>query len=135
GLLTEGGALQRAGVLVLALGLLGAAAAVHPRLDGGRRSRVAAASLGLAVAGLAGIFSAAEQRVEAAERTERWRAAHEARADEPIPDIISISGTVAIDPGRSLDADLVLELEAPPDRTLESVLLTLNPGLAVREAA
>ena len=47
---------------------------------------------------------------------DQWQAAHEARVAEPVADIVSIDGTVSIDPGRNLAANLVVELQAPEDR-------------------
>jgi len=128
-----GGVVQRVGILLLALGLLGVAAAIHPRLDGSRRLKPAAASFGLVLAGLATVGATTQAQVAGSARIDAWRAAHEARRDDPVPDILSIVGSVSIDPGRAVEADLDLELQAPPDRTLERVLLTLNPGLAVDE--
>jgi len=122
---------QRIGVLLVALGLVGIAAVIHPRLDGGSRLRPAAASLALVLAGAVLVGLTAEMRIGQAERLDAWRAAHEARRDEPIADIVSIGGTVDIDPGRAVVADLVVDLEAPADRRSSRVLLTLNPGLVV----
>jgi len=133
GLVQPGGALQRVGVFVLAIGLLGIAAAIHPRLDGRQRFGPAAGSVALVLAGVLGIWVVTQQRLGAAADVEQWRSAHASRADEAGPDILSIAGSIEIDPGRSLDADLALELQAPPDRALSRVLLTLNPGVVVEE--
>src|SRR5690606_40964205 len=114
GLLIPDSGLQRFGVLVLAFGLLGIAAAIHPRLDGGQRLRPAAGSLALVAIGLMGIVLTAQQRARAAEQIETWRSAHDARADEPIADIVSIGGSVDIQPGRAPDPGLTLELRPPP---------------------
>src|SRR5690606_6694010 len=119
------------GILLLALGLLGVAAVIHPRLDGSRRLGPAAASFGLMLAGLVTVGAITQLRVADSARIEAWRAAHEARRDEPAPDIVAISGSISVDPGRAIEADLDVELQAPPDRSLERVLLTLNPGLQV----
>lgn len=122
---------QRLGILLVALGLVGIAAVIHPRLDGGRRGRPAAASLALVLVGFALIAMTAQMRIGQAAQMEAWRTAHEARRDEPIADIVSIAGTIDIEPGRAVLADLTVELEAPPDQSLSRVLLTLNPGLVV----
>jgi hypothetical protein len=126
-----GGFLQRFGVLLLGLGLVGLAAAIHPRLDGQFRLRPALGSAGLAVAGLAAVAFVAELRMSEVDALDRWRAVHEARAGEPAADILSIDASVRIDPGARLDARLAMEIQAPPDASLRRVLLTLNPGFEV----
>jgi len=122
---------QRLGVLLIAVGLVGIAAVIHPRLDGGRRMQPAIASLALVVVGVALIGVTARMLTGQAAQTAAWRAAHEARRDEPIAYIVSIAGTVDIDPGRAVAAELTVELEAPADLPLSRVLLALNPGLVV----
>lgn len=133
-LAAAGGWLQRIGVLVIAIGLVGIAAAIHPRLDGRERWRPAAGSAVLLLAGLSFLWVVTEQRLGQAARIEHWRSAHAARAAEPIVDIVSIGGTLRIDPGQSIDADLQLDLQAPA-QGLSHVLLTLNPGFAVAEVS
>ena len=129
-----GGGPQRVGVLLVALGLLGLAAVIHPRLDGGDRVRAAAASFGLVLAGIALVGQTARTFSADAELIETWRAAHDARRHEPVADMLSIAGDVRIEPGRSVEAELTVELRAPLDASLDRVLLTLNPGFVVGEA-
>jgi ABC-type transport system involved in multi-copper enzyme maturation permease subunit len=133
GLAAEGGWPQRIGVLVLGLGLASLAAAIHPRLDGGRRWHAAMGSAALVAVGLALPAVVVQQRFGEVAQIEQWRSAHAARAGEPVADIESIAGSVGIDPGRALAAELELELRAPADESLSHILLTLNPGLAVDE--
>lgn len=128
-----GGWTQRLGMLALALAFLALAVAVHPRLDGGSRMRPTAASAALILVGLLGIGLSAHRFSAQADQLGHWRAAHEARAAEVPADIQSITGSVGIEPGRRLDADLSIVLSAPPDRDIERVLLTLNPGFSVLE--
>ncbi len=124
---------QRVGVLALSFGFLALAVAVHPRLDGGARTRPAVAAAALVVAGLLGVWSSAYQHARPVEQIARWRKAHEARSAETVADIHSIAGSVGIVPGKRLEANLSLVVAAPADRPLDRVLLTLNPGFAVRE--
>lgn len=131
GLSARGGWLQRIGVLLIGLGLVGIAAVIHPRLDGDDRWRPTAVSGVLIAIGVSFLLIMTGQRLGLVQEIDQWRAAHEARAGEPIPDILSIEGDVTIAPGRRLDADLDLELQAPPGQALDHVLLTLNPGLEV----
>jgi ABC-type transport system involved in multi-copper enzyme maturation permease subunit len=134
-MLVPGGLWQRIGVLAIGLGLVGIAAAIHPRLDA-RKSWTPVAGAGALVAvGLIAVALVVQLRLSEAARVDRWQAAHEARIAAPVADIVAIDGTVSIDPGRDLTADLVVELQAPAEQSLESVLLTLNPGLTVSEAS
>lgn len=125
------GSIQRMGVLAIALGLLTLAAAIHPRLDGGRRARLAAAAAALVLIGVVGLALSAQRLLADAAQIDHWRGAHEARAGEPVADILSIAGSIDIVPGERLDADLSIDLTAPADQALERVLLTLNPGFIV----
>ncbi|HJR71373.1 MAG TPA: hypothetical protein VKA43_15120 [Gammaproteobacteria bacterium] len=133
GLLVPGGWWHRAGFLAIGLGLVGIAAAIHPRLDERKSWTPVAGSVALVVAGVASLAFVVQTRLSEAANIERWRVAHEARVAEPVADIVAIEGTVSIDPGRNLAADLVVELQAPAEQSLRSVLLTLNPGLRVDE--
>jgi hypothetical protein len=135
GLLLPGGWLQRGGFLAIAFGLVGIAAAIHPRLDARKSWTPVAASAALVVAGLASTALVVQWRLSEAATIDRWQAAHEARVSEPLPDIVSIEGNVSIDPGRNLAVDLVVELQAPAEQSLSRVLFTLNPGLRVAEVS
>jgi hypothetical protein len=134
-LLVPGGWLHRAGFLLAGLGLVGIAAAIHPRLDARKSWTPVAGSVGLVVAGLAAVAVVVQMRVSEAALVDRWAAAHEARVAEPVADLVSIEGTVSIDPGRDLAADLVVELQAPAEQSSSRVLFTLNPGLRVAEVS
>jgi len=128
------GWLQRIAVLIAAMSFIGFGAAVHPRLDGGSRQRTAAVALGLFI--LAALFSGfgVYQRTQDLKVIERWRDAHTAQAEVPVPDLQSLSGEVEIDPGRSLALELDLVFRAPPGETMDKALFTLNPGLKVSSA-
>lgn len=123
--------LHRLGAVVAMLGLLVAAAALHPRLDGGSRGRGAAAGAIVAAAGFGLMGTVTWQRLAMLDRLESWRVAHEARAAEPGPDVLSITGSVDVVPGDRLELDLRLEITAPGDASLDTALFTLNPGLPV----
>lgn len=132
-LMRPGGWTQRIAVLLLGLGFVGLAAAIHPRLDGQNRMRPAAASGALVIVGLIAIAFVVQLRHAEIDNFKRWRAAHEARVSEPVADILAVDGSITINPGQRLDADLSIELAAPADRALERVLLTLNPGFSIDE--
>jgi len=128
------GWLQRFAVLLAAFALLGLASVIHPRLDGGSRPRGAVgAGLGLVVA-VAMMAVGSSWRAAPLAQLESWKEVHAARVDEPVPDIVSLSGNVRVEPGRELGLDLELRFRAPDDAAIESALFTLNPGLEVIEA-
>ncbi len=129
------GFLQRTGYLVAAFGLLALAVAVHPRLDGGSRGRRLAIGAGLLVSGIAILGGGAGIRASNIRQLDVWLAAHEARADEDRPDIVGIEAQVGIDPGKLIDIEAEIAVAAPGDQALDTILLTLNPGLEVKEAS
>lgn len=129
------GWLQRLALLLAAAGFVGLASAVHPRRDDGdRRVRAAVGLLILAVAG-ACMWLVVNQRQRPLRRAEAWRAAHEARRNDPAPDLMTVSGSVSIEAPRRLAEDLTLTFRAPAGKTLTRALFTLNPGLAIESAA
>lgn len=125
---------QRLAALMMAAGCLTLAAAFHPRRDGGPRSRRIALGGGLAAA--AGVLVAALTGQAAGAMDDRvaWLAAHEARRDDPRADVQAVAGTVRVEPGRRVALDLEITVQAPPDRDLDTLLFTFNPGLAVERA-
>ena len=126
---------RRAILLILAAGLLAVAAAWHPRLDGGSKSRRIVLGTGLlaAVGLLVGIL--VWQAEAGIDRRTAWLVAHQDRRDDPRADVQAVVGTVHIDPGRRLGLDLAIRVQAPPDRRLNTLLFTFNPGLSVTHVA
>ena len=125
---------QRIGYALMGLGLLVAAAASHPRSDDGSRGRRALVAAGVFACGLAlVVWNVLDNYGAVADRT-RWRAAHAAKAQEPVPDVLSLAGEIDVRPGDGLDMRLDLRFRAPADRGLDVARFTLNPGLEVREA-
>lgn len=123
--------LQRLSMLMLAAAFIVFAAVAHPRSDGsgrGRRLGIAAALTGFAAVGIGGIvvdaMDARGQRME-------WIDAQAAAQAVPRPDIEFVRGSVAIDPGRRIDLDLVYGLAAV--KPLDELLFSFNPGLEVAE--
>jgi ABC-type transport system involved in multi-copper enzyme maturation permease subunit len=127
------GWLQRLALVVAGAALLVFSAVVHPRLDGGSRGRKAGSAVALLTIALVMMAVCTFARKEPIHRLEAWRAAHAAHAEEAVPDLISISGRVGVDPGDELTVEVELVFGAPPDRNLSNALFTLNPGLAVAE--
>jgi hypothetical protein len=135
GVVTALGSLQRIGYLILGLGLLLLAAAIHPRRDDSRRGLVAAVGGGLLAAGLLLAGVTFRDNATSLADKDRWHAAHEKRRSEPAPDLRSVTGMVRIAPPRHLDLDLAVRIAAPPDQALERALFSLNPGEHVERVA
>jgi ABC-type transport system involved in multi-copper enzyme maturation permease subunit len=125
------GWVQRLALVIAAAAMLVFAAAIHPRLDGGSRVRKAGGAAVLLAVAIALMAVCTTARKAPLRQLEAWRTAHEAHADEAIPDVVSISGAIEIDPGDELAIDLNLVYSAPVDRDLPHALFTLNPGLEV----
>ena len=120
---------MRVVMLLSSIGLLAMAAGMHPRVER-QRLRVPQLVSGavlfvIACAGIFGMF-----RVVQFERnqTSQWIAAHSQIQSHSTTDIQSISGTVDIRPGRSIDLDLTLILSTGANTTGDEWLLSLNPG-------
>ncbi len=131
--IADGAGLVRLGaLLMITAGLLALAAAFHPRRDGGSRSRRIA--LGAALLAVASVMvgGIAWRSVGLIDRRAALLEAHRARSQDVAPDVRAITGTVRIDPGRQLQLDLRLQVRAPADRRLETLLFTFNPGLTDR---
>ena len=134
-LMTTNGVVRLVSLGILAAGGIALAAAWHPRPDGGSRSGRVALGVGLvALAGLA-IGTQARQAVAAMDLRAGWRAAHQAHRDDPRPDLQAVTGAVRIAPGRRVELTLDLRVQAPPDRSLDTLLFTFNPGLTVERVA
>ena len=124
---------QRLGFLLGGLGLLVIAAAVHPRQDDGSRAARGAAGAALLVLGGVVCGALVLAKVSDFKQQQQWLAAHEARQNDPAPDLLALTGELRVDPGRKLDANLELRLRAPDGTGLDSALFTLNPGMNVLE--
>ncbi len=122
---------QRGSLMAAALGLLLLAAVAHPRLESGSRRTWALGGVAFLVLAAAGMGLLYQQAMTARARSDAWETAHEAKRDEPAPDVELIRGEVAIHPGRSLTGELEIGFSAPGDAGLEQALFTLNPGLEV----
>jgi hypothetical protein len=126
------GLLQRLAVLLAAAGFLGIAAAAHPRPDDDDRRKVwAGVGVGLLVLAGVGIATVHLDTLADREVLSVWQAAHEARRDEPVADLVAVRGKVEITTEPSLTAEVELDVAAAQDTGLERVLFTLNPGLEV----
>jgi len=128
------GWLQRIGVLLAALGMVGLGAAVHPRLDGGSRAKTFGGGMGMVVLALIMAGFGFYQNINDFRTCETWKEAHSAEADAIAPDLKAISGDVKIDPGKALDLDLDLTFCVPDQGPSKNAIFTLNPGQKIKEA-
>jgi ABC-type transport system involved in multi-copper enzyme maturation permease subunit len=128
------GLFQRLTLLLATFGILVLCAAVHPRLDGGSRSKLGFYGGGLVILALVVTGFRFYMNTGDIKIAETWKEAHAARADAPVPDLQSITGEVKIIPGKTLDLNLDLTFRAPGQAALNNALFTLNPGQEVKEA-
>ena len=130
-LMTADGVLRLVSLGILAAGVVALSAAWHPRPDGGSRSLRVALGVGLVALASVAIGNHARQVVAAMDVRAGWRAAHQAHRDDPRSDLQSVTGVVRIAPGRHVELTLDLWVQAPPDRSLDTLMFTFNPGLTV----
>ena len=125
---------HRLALVALAVGVLFAAAGLHPRLDSGTRSArfgVSAAFVAVGAATMTGLVIHARDGIET---RSHWLAVHEAAATDVAADIEHMAGTVRIDPGRQLAIDVVMRLAPTPGAGGE-LAMSFNPGLEVEAVA
>jgi ABC-type transport system involved in multi-copper enzyme maturation permease subunit len=122
---------QRISYLLAGLGMLWLAAAVHPRKDDGSRGLRVATGAGLLLAG--GLICTVQivQAKAVIQQKAEWKAAHEARSGDPVPDLVALTGEVELDPGREIRMELELRFRAPRETPLDVALFSLNPGFEV----
>ena len=130
-------ALHRLALVVLAVGLLFAAAGFHRRFDDrGRPQRfaVAAVLIGVGALAMTGLFVHAREGMEI---RDRWLAVHAAAAGAAPnggADVEHLGGTVRIDPGRLLALDLLMRVVASPEaRRAGQMVMSFNPGMALED--
>ena len=124
---------QRCAVLVLGIGCCVAAAAISPRSDGASRVRRAAIGGMTILSAGAAIFLVALHGTSAIEKRGEWLEAHSAAAMNEAAtrcDVEAITGSVRIEPGRSLEVDIDA-LVRTPTRGAHRLVFSLNPGMTV----
>lgn len=128
------GLLQRLAILAAAAGILAFAAVLHPRLDDARRLGWAVSGAVLLLFAVGSLGWIVRDAYASRDRFDGWKTAHEARKDEPVPDVRTVNAKVKIDPGEELNGEVQLEFAAP-DGGLKRALFTLNPGLKVTKVS
>lgn len=123
----------RTALLALAAGFLALAAVFYPRRDGGHPRVRTAAGTALVAIGALLIAELIARSFAGMDLRDAWLAAQEAHRDEPRLDLEGLAGDILIEPGQHLAIDIELALENPHDQALESLVLSLNPGIEVDE--
>ncbi len=127
----DGRGIHYVALWMLAAGILTMAIAVHPRPDGSSTSRRIALGSGLLAVSAALLVYEYQVATAAIAQRSDWLAAHQQYRDAPRVDIVSIAGTVRIDPGRQLFLNLDMRVRGPDERESRDLIFTLNPGLVV----
>jgi ABC-type transport system involved in multi-copper enzyme maturation permease subunit len=125
------GLLQRIATIMAGLGMLWLAAALHPRRDDSSKAATAGAGAIMLVAAAALVSYLVWDMKSTLRQKADWKLAHEARSEEPAPDLLALSGDVELDPGDELAMELSLRFRAPDDSGLDNALFTLNPNMTV----
>ncbi|MBD3869676.1 MAG: ABC-2 transporter permease, partial [Acidobacteria bacterium] len=128
------GLAHRIAIMLLGLGFLWLAAGFHPRKDDGSFARYIGVGLLMVAVGLTTLGGIVYLRKASLNLTADWKAAHEARTNDPIPDVTAISGVVIVEPGDSVALDISVAIRARSDQSLDNALFSLNPGIVVSTA-
>ena len=125
--------LQRVGVLALAFGFLFFTIVIHPRLDGSKRLMQGTVASIFALVGGALIAGGYYSKQSEINQVEQWKLAHEQRSEKVNIDVISVSGSLTLLPGRNLQTTLDITFTNTTEQPIEEALFTLNPGFEVTE--
>lgn len=123
---------QRGCLLLAAAGMIALAAALHPRRDRDARALRLGAGATLLLVSALGIGALAWRAHQGTVLQASWLAHHKAHQDAPAPTLDHVAGEVTVD----LDAGLELALDytlTPPSADANTLVFSLNPGMAVRE--
>ena len=125
--------INRLVMLILSVGFLAFAAALHPRQEQvGRRPvqlGVGTLAVGLGVAGIIGLYLSQTLEIR---QLEEWTEIHEQHQHFSATNIEKIEGTVAIQPGRVIALDLRITIDPIGNKDSKNLLLSLNPGYQIR---
>ena len=127
--------LHRASIVVLGIGMAFVASLAYRRLDtvaysDGKR----AAGIALVVLGCGGMGLVTTGGNHELHLREQWENSHRRALSEYkslIPDILTITGRVKIDPGKELITNVQIAVSAPSGAHLDRLFLSLNPGMNI----
>ena len=83
--------------------------------------------------GLAGIGLLAGQAFRNDAMRDTWSESHSRLLDRPRPVVRRLSGLIGIEPGERLVVDVAIQLAARPNESLDTLLLSFNPGMRIDE--
>ncbi|MCY4142570.1 MAG: hypothetical protein OXG08_02625 [Gammaproteobacteria bacterium] len=128
--------LNRIVVLLLAGGLIAAAAAIHPRLDYIKNRLLLGTAGSVCVAlGLATIVGLIYTKQMSQERLDRWASVHAEFQNHSFVDVEKITGAIEIFPGSKISLDLILDLSSSGEAKNDVWVFSLNPGYRISEVA
>ena len=130
-LATEGGITRIVAHWIMASSFLCLACALYPRRDGNSDAMMVGTSACLLVLSAAVLGIEARRDNSAVEQRAVWGSAHQAKQALPRADMQSLSGSLTIQPGDLISMQLDLEIQAPMNHALATIVFTLNPGIAV----
>ena len=122
--------LQRAALVLCAVGLMHWASALHTRREPMPRFRRAVYGATCMTLSLCLFAFIVLQALHSQAQIRQWRSAHTQLQHLQAADLERIEGQVIILPGRRLDLDLRLTVRQEPD---QSLLFTLNPDVEINE--
>lgn len=123
---------QRVCTLLVTVGLVLLAAALHPRKDQQSSAPRFGAAAVLLLLGAGGIGALAWAATGDVQQRNVWVAAHQAQQDAPRVGIDELSGRIGIEPGETLRLELNYELTAPASQSVSELVFSFNPGMTVQ---
>ena len=124
---------QRLAELLLTVGFLLSAAVLFKRRDGIAPKRRLIVGMVTVVAGAACIVTIAIRAQGRLDLRDAWLEAHQTAAMEyagRLPDVQQVTGELRLDPGKSLDLDVILYMRHSA-QPASKLLFSLNPGLRI----
>lgn len=124
--------LNRINVIVLTLGLLGLASAIHPRQTKLRERQIFVVTGCAAVLiAVCGIYALVNTKLLELENLDDWAAVHKQYETHSATNFEAVRGEVEIHPGRSINLDLVIKLAPTSSDATDKWLFSLNPGYRI----
>ena len=129
--LTTASGVQHAMEFLAAGGLAALAAACMERVDGWRKRPVLVCGAGLVLAAGSGLAVLAKPAFDEGSQRAAWLDAHVLNREAPRADVTRVTAKVAIEPAKTLDIGVTLDMRLPDDDTGNDLVFCLNPGLRV----
>ncbi len=125
---------NRSLVLLLSAGFLALAAALHPRqANAGVRPTLWITGSAASLIAVFGVWALVMGALGDRQQIATWASIHSVYESHSETDVHKVSGVVDIAPGRGIDLDLVIALNAETSPTDGSWLFNLNPGYKITQ--